>query len=252
MRITLRRRRVVTAAVLVAAAIGLAAGAGLAAQSAASAGANWPQFRGPNRDNLSTDTGLLKQWDADGPSLAWKASGLGIGFSSLAITKDRIYTMGDQGTSQYVIALAAADGKVLWKTKVGPNWDDRYPGPRATPTVDGALLYTIGTEGDVVCLETATGKERWRKSLVTRLRRADHVGLEIQRVAAGRRRSRRRHAGRQGQRDCRPRQADRGDRVEGRDARPRPERARRRRLRLDRDLERRRREAVRARCSGAA
>ena len=102
------------------------------------------------------------------------------GFPAWRSPSDRIYTMGDQGTSQYVIALAAADGKVLWKTKVGPNWDDRYPGPRATPTVDGALLYTIGTEGDLVCLETATGKERWRKSLVTRLRRPDHVGLEVQ------------------------------------------------------------------------
>jgi outer membrane protein assembly factor BamB len=164
MRITLGRH--VAAVVVLAAGIGITS-SGPAAQSAAADVPNWPQFRGPTRDNLSTDTGLLKQWDADGPRLAWKASGLGIGFSSLAITKDRIYTMGDQGTSQYVIALAAADGKVLWKTKVGPNWDDRYPGPRSTPTVDGALLYAIGTEGDVVCLETATGKERWRKSLVS-------------------------------------------------------------------------------------
>lgn len=126
---------------------------------------NWPQFRGPNRDNLSSDTGLLKEWDADGPALAWKASGLGIGFSSVAVTADRIYTMGDLEGSQYVMALAATDGKLLWKTKVGPEWQDRYPGPRATPTVDGDLVYTIGTEGDVVCVEAATGKERWRKSL---------------------------------------------------------------------------------------
>jgi outer membrane protein assembly factor BamB len=163
MRITLGRRLAVV--VVLAAALGLGASS-LATQSAPSDTPNWPQFRGPNRDNVSTDTGLLKEWDADGPTLAWKASGLGTGFSSLAVTKDRIYTMGDQGPSQYVLALSATDGKVLWKTKVGPNWDDRYPGPRSTPTIDGALLYAIGTEGDVVCLETATGKERWRKSLV--------------------------------------------------------------------------------------
>jgi len=163
MRITLGR--IVAAAVVLAAGIGWIAASAPAAQSAADV-PNWPQFRGPNRDNVSTDTGLLKEWDADGPALAWKASGLGLGFSSLAVTRDGIYTMGDQGTSQYVIALAPADGRLLWKTKVGPNWDDRYPGPRSTPTVDGALLYAIGTEGDVVCLETATGKERWRKSLV--------------------------------------------------------------------------------------
>jgi outer membrane protein assembly factor BamB len=164
MRITLGR--IAAAVVVLAAGVGIAASTP-AAQSAAPDVPNWPQFRGPNRDNVSTDAGLLKEWDADGPSLAWKASGLGIGFSSLAVTKDRIYTMGDQGTSQYVIALSSTDGKPLWKTKVGPNWDDRYPGPRSTPTIDGALLYAIGTEGDVVCLETATGKERWRKSLVT-------------------------------------------------------------------------------------
>src|SRR5262245_10167340 len=128
---------------------------------------NWPQFRGPNRDNLSPDTGLLKEWDADGPALAWKASGLGLGFSSVSVTADRIYTMGDIEGSQYVLALAATDGKLLWKTKVGPEWQDRYPGPRATPTVDGDLVYTIGTEGDVVCVEAATGKIRWHKNLVS-------------------------------------------------------------------------------------
>jgi outer membrane protein assembly factor BamB len=164
MRITLGRRLAVV--VVMAAVLGLGT-SGPAAQSGPSDTPNWPQFRGPNRDNVSTDTGLLKEWDADGPTLAWKASGLGVGFSSLAVTTDRIYTMGDQGTSQYVIALSSTDGKPLWKTKIGPNWDDRYPGPRSTPTIDGALLYAIGTEGDVVCLETATGKERWRKSLVT-------------------------------------------------------------------------------------
>ncbi len=167
MHITLRQGRLVAAVVVLAAGVGWIAASGPAAQSAAADVPNWPQFRGPNRDNVSADTGLLKEWDADGPTLAWKASGLGIGFSSLAVTKDRIYTMGDQGTSQYVLALSATDGKVLWKTRVGPNWDDRYPGPRSTPTIDGALLYAIGTEGDLVCLETATGKERWRKSLVS-------------------------------------------------------------------------------------
>jgi outer membrane protein assembly factor BamB len=135
------------------------------ARAGAPAG-NWPQFRGPNRDGRSTDTNLLKQWDADGPTLVWKASGLGTGYSSLSIGGDRLFTMGDIEGSQYVLALSAADGRTLWKTKIGPSWVDRYPGPRATPTVDGALIYTIGTEGDLVCLEAATGKVRWQKNLV--------------------------------------------------------------------------------------
>jgi outer membrane protein assembly factor BamB len=127
---------------------------------------SWPQFRGPKRDGHSPDTNLLKQWDADGPALAWKASGLGIGFSSLSIGGDRIYTMGDFADGQYVLGLSAADGKQLWKTKIGPIWVDRYPGPRSTPTIDGALIYALGTEGDLLCLEGATGKVRWQKNLV--------------------------------------------------------------------------------------
>ena len=140
MRITLERGRFVAAAVVLAAGFGLA-GPWLAAQQRAAATGNWPQFRGPNRDGKSADTNLLKQWDADGPALAWKVSGLGTGYSSLSIGGDRLFTMGDLEGSQYVIALSAADGKQLWKAKVGPIWQDRYPGPRATPTVDGALIY---------------------------------------------------------------------------------------------------------------
>lgn len=131
----------------------------------ASAAPAWPQWHGPNRDNISPETGLLKQWDADGPSLAWEASGLGAGFSSVSVAGGRIHTMGDLGGEQFVFALSAQDGKLIWKTKVGPGWDDQYPGPRGTPTVDGTLLYALGTEGDLVCLEAATGKERWRRSL---------------------------------------------------------------------------------------
>jgi outer membrane protein assembly factor BamB len=128
--------------------------------------ASWPQFRGPKRDGHSPDTNLLKQWDAGGPALAWKASGLGTGYSSLSIGGDRIYTMGDFADGQYVLGLSATDGKTLWKTKIGPIWVDRYPGPRSTPTVDGALIYALGTEGDLLCLEGATGKVRWQKNLV--------------------------------------------------------------------------------------
>ncbi len=132
--------------------------------AAADAG-NWPQWRGPARDGLSTETGLLQQWDADGPPLAWQSSGLGAGFSSVAVAGNRIYTMGDLAQEQFVLALDGASGTVLWKARVGPAWDDRYPGPRGTPTIDGELLYAVGTDGDLVCLETATGKERWRTNL---------------------------------------------------------------------------------------
>jgi outer membrane protein assembly factor BamB len=127
--------------------------------------ADWPQWRGPNRDALSSETGLLKEWKAGGPPLAWKTTGLGIGFSSVAVVGDRIYTLGDKDGAQWVIALDRADGKPRWTAKLGPPWNDEMGGPRGTPTVDGDLVYAIGTEGDLVCVESATGKERWRKSL---------------------------------------------------------------------------------------
>ncbi len=131
-----------------------------------SAAGDWPQWHGPNRDAVSTETGLLKSWPEGGPKMDWHVSGLGLGFSSLAITGGKIFTMGDRGDDQNVTALDLRDGKQLWSTRIGAAWHDEYGGPRATPTVDGALLYVIGTDGELACLETATGKERWRKSLV--------------------------------------------------------------------------------------
>jgi len=126
---------------------------------------NWPQWRGPLRDGISTDTGLLTTWPAGGPPKIWTATGLGAGFSSVAIVGGRIYTMGDRRDGQYVVALSEDAGKELWATRVGSRHDDEYGGPRATPTVDGALLYVTDTDGDVVALETATGKVAWRRSM---------------------------------------------------------------------------------------
>lgn len=127
--------------------------------------ADWPQWRGPARDGISKETGLLNQWPQAGPPLAWKATGLGSGLSSLAIAGGKIYTMGDREGGQHVIALNGADGKVLWTAKVGPAWEDEFAGPRGTPTVDGGRIYALGTEGDLVSLDAATGKEVWRKHM---------------------------------------------------------------------------------------
>jgi outer membrane protein assembly factor BamB len=127
---------------------------------------DWPQWRGQGRDAVSHETGLLQEWGASGPPLAWKAGGLGDGLSSVAIANGRIFTMGDRDGAQYVMALSEKDGKALWSAKLGAAWADEYGGPRGTPSVDGELLYAVGTEADLVCLETATGKERWRRNLV--------------------------------------------------------------------------------------
>ena len=140
--------------------------AAVLAVSSVAFAADWPQWHGPKRDNISTETGLLASWPAGGPSLAWKVTDIGGGFSSVSVVGDRIFTVGDFGESAFVEALSLKDGKNLWKTKLGKSGGGGgYPGPRATPTVDGDLLFVTGQYGDLVCLHVADGKEVWRKNL---------------------------------------------------------------------------------------
>ena len=139
----------------------------LSAETAAQAGGNWPQWRGPNRDGISTESGLLKQWPADGPPLAWKTSGAGTGYSSLAISNGRIYTMGLRGDREYVIAFDVATGKQVWATAHGGAYrDSRGDGPRGTPTVDGDRLYALGGNGDLSALEVTTGRVVWTMNIL--------------------------------------------------------------------------------------
>jgi outer membrane protein assembly factor BamB len=135
------------------------------AQVAGRAALEWPGWRGAQRDAVSPDTALLKSWKPGGPALVFKATGLGTGYSSVAVAGGRIYTLGDKDGSQHLFALDAKDGKSLWTAKVGAPWVDQMGGPRGTPTVDGGSVYAVGTDGDVVCVDAATGKERWRRSL---------------------------------------------------------------------------------------
>ena len=132
--------------------------------------ADWPQWRGPNRDGVSKETGLLQEWPEDGPPLAWKATGLGTGHSSVSVAGGRIYTMGDGPNGSYVRALDEKTGKLLWSTQLGKagGGEDRDPnrtGTRCTPTVDGDRLYVLGQYGELACL-TTDGKQVWEVDLV--------------------------------------------------------------------------------------
>jgi outer membrane protein assembly factor BamB len=134
----------------------------LSTELLAQSGADWPQWRGPNRDGISKETGLLKQWPAVGPPLVWKAKGAGSGYSSLAVVDGRLFTMGLRGNREYVIAFDVATGKEAWATPHGNAFqNDRGNGPRGTPTVDGERLYALGGNGDLSCLEARTGKVVW-------------------------------------------------------------------------------------------
>ncbi len=125
---------------------------------------DWPGWRGPDRTGLSPETGLLKEWPADGPPLLWKAAGLGGGFSTPSVAGGRIYLLGTEGRTERLIALDARDGKQVWATPVGAQAGG-HPGPRSTPTADDGRLYVISSDGKLVCADAADGKVRWRKDL---------------------------------------------------------------------------------------
>ena len=130
---------------------------------------DWPQFNGPARDNISKETGLLKEWPKDGPPLAWKIKGVGDGHSSVAVANGKIFAAGREDDSTFVFALNEADGKQLWKTAAGglagSSEGQGGKGPRATPTVDGDRVYMISASSDLVCLAVGDGKEIWHKNL---------------------------------------------------------------------------------------
>lgn len=122
---------------------------------------DWPQFRGPNRDGKSAETGLLKRWPAGGPKLLWIADvNLGVGFSSMSIVKGTIYTTGLIDKQEHLFALDLK-GKLKWKVKYGPGFTKFPPSTRTTPTVDGDRLYVMSSKGRIACFSTADGKEKW-------------------------------------------------------------------------------------------
>src|ERR1043166_1403795 len=133
---------------------------------------DWPQWRGPQRDGISKETGLLKEWPKEGPKLNWKASDLGSGYSTPAVVGERLYLLANESMeSEFVQAHAVKDGKRAWRTaigKVGPNIPQmNFAAARSTPTVDGEVLYALGSDGDLASLEISTGKVRWKKNLRT-------------------------------------------------------------------------------------
>jgi outer membrane protein assembly factor BamB len=128
------------------------------------AGADWPQFRGPNLDGKSTETGIIKSWEQQPPALRWMGEGLGNGYAGLAVVGERIYTCGDFKDGQGVVAVDAKDGKVVWTTVLTEGVPKHgYEGARSTPTVVGDQLWVTTSDGMIACLSTA-GKVLWKKS----------------------------------------------------------------------------------------
>ena len=126
---------------------------------------SWKQWRGPDRQNHSTDTGLIQDWNEHPPKLVWTATGLGKGYASVSIKDNRLFTTGNLPEGQAVIAVNTDDGKILWKTNlIDSNPKHGYPGARCTPSIDGDRLYAISTNGAISCLSVADGEIIWTKT----------------------------------------------------------------------------------------
>ncbi|MCX5770836.1 MAG: PQQ-like beta-propeller repeat protein [Candidatus Hydrogenedentes bacterium] len=128
--------------------------------------ADWPQFRGPNRDAKSTETGLLKKWPEQGLTPLWTVDGLGNGYSSVSVANGMIFTTGMVGDkNEGIISAIDLAGKIKWQTNYGPDWSEMHPGSRSTPTVDGNRLYELTGVGRLICLDANTGEILWSQDL---------------------------------------------------------------------------------------
>lgn len=149
----------------VALAVWLGAGAGFTDRAL---GGDWPQWRGPDRADVSRETGLLKAWPEGGPKRVWMYKEAGKGYSGFAVVADEVYTMGTRADQEVVIKLDAKSGKELWTAPVAAVLENQWgDGPRSTPSVDGGMVYALGGRGDLVCLSAKDGKEVWRKSMTS-------------------------------------------------------------------------------------
>ena len=138
----------------------------LALGVAAVHGANWPQFRGPDRSGVARDESLLEAWPESGPQEVWHRE-FGAGYSSIAIVGSRLFTMSADDNGEYVVGLDISDGSSLWQKRLGDFVDSELGdgGPRATPTVVDDVVYAISSQSKLVALESDSGTSIWEVDL---------------------------------------------------------------------------------------
>ncbi len=123
---------------------------------------DWPQWRGPRRDAVCVETGLLQTWPEGGPKIKWQAPGFGTGYSSLAVASGRLFTLGRKETDVIVTACEVATGKPIWVRKIGQT--TRHLS--STPTLDGDRVYALDPDGDLVAMQASTGEVAWTRNFV--------------------------------------------------------------------------------------
>ena len=128
---------------------------------------DWPQWRGPNRDGVSPQTGLLKEWPDGGPQVLWRVP-LGEGFSGISVARGGVYTMFSEGNDEFVICLDASNGEEVWRFRADSTYHEHEggSGPRATPTIDGEFLFTVSAQGKLYALSSVNGEKIWSYDLI--------------------------------------------------------------------------------------
>ncbi len=135
--------------------------------NAQSVRADWPQWLGPDRTGLSTETGYLKTWPKNGPDVVWQKN-LGAGFSGISVANGRVFTMFAEGDDEFVICLNEESGDEIWRFRTGRMFKEGQGGngPRSQPTVDGDRVYVLSAEGRLYALNAANGETIWSVDLV--------------------------------------------------------------------------------------
>ncbi len=127
--------------------------------------ADWPQWRGPNRDGLAPTSHIAKAWTEAGPKQVWRRP-LGEGFSGISVSGSRAYTMYATQNNEYVVCLNTTDGSEVWSLRTGAKFMEGHGnGPRCTPTIDGDRIYTMGASGELLAVEAETGQVIWKHNL---------------------------------------------------------------------------------------
>ncbi|MFC2114933.1 PQQ-binding-like beta-propeller repeat protein [Bacteroidota bacterium] len=121
------------------------------------------QWKGPDRDGIYPEKGLLKKWPEGGPELMLKIEGIGKGLSQPVVYNDVIYVTGLKSDSMDVISAYDMEGDLLWDRTYSPAWTRTYPESRGTPTIENNRIYLIGGLGDLVCLDAEDGSVVWKQ-----------------------------------------------------------------------------------------
>ncbi len=124
---------------------------------------DWPEFRGPNRDGICKEVGLLKGWPKNGPPKVWTAKNLGNGFGTPSVADGKIFGLGTRAGKDGIWALKESDGSELWFTPFDdPRKTNQNNGPSGTPTYSGGKVYGVSSNGKLICVNATDGKKVWQ------------------------------------------------------------------------------------------